>query len=99
MLLLLIILFYITLISTIDDKFLDPNKFCFQFLYSPACVRCREQIRCLKERKFFATSAKKLKQSKSVPEEKDYVNIMWWKEVVYISFITGLIYNCGDPNM
>ncbi|WMV48119.1 hypothetical protein MTR67_041504 [Solanum verrucosum] len=49
------------------------------FSFSPHTL-CREQIRYLKERKFFATTAKKLKQPKSVPEEKDYVNIMWWKE-------------------
>ncbi|XP_019253693.1 PREDICTED: DNA mismatch repair protein MSH1, mitochondrial isoform X2 [Nicotiana attenuata] len=41
---------------------------------------CRERICCLKERKLFTTTARKLKQPKGVPEEKDYVNIMWWKE-------------------
>ncbi|XP_075085500.1 DNA mismatch repair protein MSH1, mitochondrial isoform X1 [Nicotiana tabacum] len=51
------------------------------FSYSlPPLVRCRERICCLKERKLFTTTARKLKQPKGVPEEKDYVNIMWWKE-------------------
>ncbi|KAF3684406.1 hypothetical protein FXO38_00299, partial [Capsicum annuum] len=61
--------------------FRPPLRRRFYFSSTPhTLVRCREQIRCLKERKLFSTAAKKLKQPKSVPEEKDYVNIMWWKE-------------------
>ncbi|XP_060179679.1 DNA mismatch repair protein MSH1, mitochondrial isoform X2 [Lycium barbarum] len=49
------------------------------FSFSPHPL-WREKTCCLKERKLFATSARKLKQPKGVPAEKDYVNIMWWKE-------------------
>ncbi|CAH9072049.1 unnamed protein product [Cuscuta europaea] len=47
----------------------------------PITWRC-DQIHCFNRKKLYATSAITNRHLESVPEEKNYAHIMWWKETV-----------------
>nr|GMD62921.1 DNA mismatch repair protein MSH1, mitochondrial isoform X1 [Ipomoea batatas]GMD65626.1 DNA mismatch repair protein MSH1, mitochondrial isoform X1 [Ipomoea batatas]GMD72105.1 DNA mismatch repair protein MSH1, mitochondrial isoform X1 [Ipomoea batatas] len=60
------------------------RRCCGCFISSPLfpLINQFDQICCFKERKLYATCARKPRHFESVPEERNCAHIMWWKEIV-----------------
>lgn len=76
-----------------NSEFNIPQHYCNlytnipSFLYFLRSTRNPKQINCFKERKTLTINNKtsnKLKESKNVYTEKDYLHVTWWKEVSII---------------